>query len=110
MEAKRVEGLWDCSYCGQTGIKARFDTCTSCGKSRGAETIFYMPQDIESAVLTREEALKTSKEPDWLCEYCGSLNSSNRHSCDKCGADRSEARQNYGTLHKLTGKLFGKRK
>lgn len=102
MEAKRIEGLWDCNYCGQTGIKARFDTCTSCGRSRGRETVFYMPQNIEKAVLTKEEALKTTNEPDWLCAYCGSYNSSNAQTCVNCGADKSK--ENYGTLHKLTGK------
>lgn len=23
----RIEGLWDCAYCGKKGIKARFDAC-----------------------------------------------------------------------------------
>lgn len=110
MEAKRIEGLWDCDYCGRTGIKARFDSCPSCGKPRGMDTIFYMPQNVEKALLTKEEALKTTNEPDWLCDYCGSYNRSNVQRCEKCGADKSESKENYGTLHKLTGKLFGKRK
>ena len=51
----RIEGLWDCAYCGKKGIKARFDACTSCGRARGVETIFYLPEDIEAAALTEEE-------------------------------------------------------
>ena len=109
MEVKRIEGLWDCKYCGQIGIKARFDTCTSCGKPRGIENTFYLPDNIEEAVLTKEEALKTTNEPDWLCEYCGSYNRSDVFVCEKCGSDKSEAKKNYGTIHKLTGKLFEKR-
>ena len=62
MEAKRIEGLWDCKYCGQRAIKARFDTCTSCGKPRGIENTFYLPDNIEEAVLTKEEALKSGAE------------------------------------------------
>ena len=109
MEVKRIEGLWDCKYCGQRAIKARFDTCTSCGKPRGIENIFYLPDNIEEAVLTKEEALKTTNEPDWLCEYCGSYNSSNELVCEKCASNKSESKKNYGTIHKLTGKLFGRR-
>ncbi len=74
-EPKRIEGLWDCEYCGQKGIRARFDRCQGCGSPRRKETVFYMPADIASATLTKEEAAKTSNAPDWLCDYCGSLNS-----------------------------------
>lgn len=109
MEVKRIEGLWDCKYCGQRGIKARFNACRSCGKPRGIENTFYLPDNIEEAELTKEEASKTTNEPDWLCDYCGSYNSSNKSVCEKCGANISESKRNYGTIHKLTGKLFGRR-
>lgn len=100
MEAKRIEGLWDCKYCGQRGIKARFDACASCGKPRGIETIFYLPDHMEEAVLTEEEACKTTNEPDWMCDYCGSYNRSDRFLCEKCGSSKSESTKNYGTIHK----------
>ena len=70
MLQKRVEGLWDCAYCGTKGIKARYDTCQGCGKARGIDTVFYLPDDLEAATLTREEEAKTTNEPDWLCDYC----------------------------------------
>lgn len=109
MEAQRIEGLWDCKYCMQVGIKARYDTCPACGKPRGIENTFYLPQDIQAATLTKEEAAKTTNEPDWLCEYCGSYNASNHNFCEKCGAEKSSSTRNYGTIHKLTGKLFGRK-
>lgn len=107
MEEKRIEGLWDCVCCGREGIKARFDACPSCGKPRGIETIFYLPEDLDAATLTREEKDKTSNAPDWLCYYCGSYNRSDVFCCPKCGADKRESKTHYGMLHKLTGKLFG---
>ena len=106
MIENRIEGLWDCAFCGQVGIKARYDTCPSCGKPRGIENVFYLPDDIKAATLTKEEAQRTSNGPDWLCEYCGSYNRSDLSICEKCGSDKSESKKNYGTIHKLTGKLF----
>ncbi len=108
MEEKRIEGLWDCGYCGQTGIKARFDSCTSCDRPRGIETVFYLPDDLDAATLTPEEKAQTTNEPDWLCEYCGSYNKSTAPCCEKCAGDKAASKYNYGILHKLTGKLFRK--
>lgn len=109
MEEKRIEGLWDCAYCELKGIRARFDTCPSCGKSRGIETRFYLPNNLEAATLTPEEKEKTTNEPDWLCEYCGSYNRSDVSICTKCGGNRSESKRHYGMLNKLTGRLFGRK-
>lgn len=109
MEERRIEGLWDCAYCGQKGIRARFDACTSCGKSRGIENIFYLPEDLDAATLTQEEKDKTTDAPDWLCEYCGSYNRADVSCCVKCGGDRIVSKSDYGMLHKLTGKLFGRK-
>lgn len=108
MEERRIEGLWDCIYCDTKAIKARYSECTSCGKPRGVETMFYLPQDLDAATLTAEEKAKTTDAPDWLCEYCGSYNRSDRTNCDQCGSEKSSSRHNYGRLHKLTGKLFGR--
>ena len=99
MEEKRIEGLWDCVFCGSKRIRARFDTCPNCGKSRGIDTIFYMPKETASSVLTEEQAKKTTNRPDWLCKYCDSYNRSDASFCKKCGAPRSHAEDDYGTLH-----------
>ena len=32
--------------------------CTSCGRPRGIETVFYLPDDLEAATLTPEEIAK----------------------------------------------------
>lgn len=109
MEERRIEGLWDCVYCGTKAIKARYDTCLSCGRSCGVETVFYLPDDLAAATLTEEEKAKTTNAPDWLCEYCGSYNRSDCSCCTKCGGDKTSSRNNYGRLHKLTGKLFGRK-
>lgn len=104
MESKRIEGLWDCSYCDQKAIPARYDRCQTCGSPRLAETIFYLPQDIEAATLSSEDAAKTSDAPDWLCDYCGGLNSANSATCSGCGSARDKASKDYGTLHSQTPK------
>jgi len=108
MEKKRIEGLWDCAYCGRTGLKARVDKCDKCGHPRGPEIRFYLPTDIQAATLTKEEAEKTTNEPDWLCAYCNSYNSSNETVCEGCGASKEESAQNYGSINKVTGKSFFK--
>ena len=104
MVEKRIEGLWDCAYCGRKAIKARSDACTSCGKPRGIETVFYLPEDLDGAALTQEEKARTTNAPDWLCAYCGSYNRSDASCCTKCGGDRAESKADYGILHKLTGR------
>jgi len=108
MEQKRIEGLWDCVFCDSKAIKARFASCPSCGRARGIDTIFYLPDDTDAATLTKEEAAKTSNGPDWLCDYCGAYNRCDIMVCKGCGSDKKESKTNYGILHKLTGKLFKK--
>ena len=102
MDSNRIEGLWDCSYCGQKEIRARFDRCPACASARAAETVFYMPTNIQAATLTAEEAARTSNGVDWVCAYCGNLNRCDDERCRGCGADRAEANENYGTLHAST--------
>lgn len=109
MEERRIEGLWDCAYCGRKAIKARYDACMSCGRPRGIDTLFYLPEDLDAATLTQEEKAKTTNAPDWLCDYCGSYNRADISRCAKCGGDRTESKSDYGMLHKLTGILFGRK-
>lgn len=108
MDSKRIEGLWDCVYCDQKGIRARYDHCPSCSGARIAETIFYLPDDLEAATLTKEEAAKTTNAPDWLCMFCDAYNRDDALVCKNCGADKSTSKINYGILHKLTGMFFKK--
>lgn len=106
MDEKRIEALWDCVFCGNKGILGRYDTCPNCGKGRGVETVFYLPEDVQSAVLSREEAAKTTNRADWLCAYCGTYNRADREHCIKCGALRSDAETDYGSVNSQTD--FGK--
>ncbi|WP_026657924.1 hypothetical protein [Butyrivibrio sp. AC2005] len=106
MEQKRIEGLWDCVFCETKMIRARYEACPNCGKPRGIDTLFYLPDDIMAATLTGEETKKTTNEPDWLCEYCDHYNRSDEPVCIKCGAPRDRGGETYGTIHHLTGKEF----
>lgn len=108
MQESRIEGLWDCVYCDTKGIKARFDTCPACNKGRGIDCIFYLPEDLSSATLSKEEASHTTNMPDWLCGYCDTYNKSDVNLCKKCGALKDSSTGDYGFFHKLTGNLFNK--
>lgn len=45
-------------------------------------------KDVE--YLSEEEAAKVGKNPDWLCEYCGTYNNDQKTNCEGCGAPRSD--------------------
>ena len=106
MEQKRIEGLWDCSYCGQKGIRARFTECQSCGSPRNISTRFYLPTDLQAAALREEEAAKTTNEPDWLCSFCETYNRADALVCKGCGAAKEEAKGSYASFHQETGRSF----
>ena len=89
---KLVEGLWDCPFCGNKRIRAGQKTCPSCGHPQDENTKFYMPDEIK--YVSDEEAAKISRNPDWQCSFCGSLNSDNLDSCANCGATKEESERN----------------
>ena len=72
---KLVEGLWDCPFCDNKRIRAGQKTCPNCGHPQDENTKFYMPDAIE--YVSEEKAAKISRNPDWQCSFCGSLNSDN---------------------------------
>ena len=90
---KLVEGLWDCPFCDNKRIRAGQKTCPSCGHPQDENTKFYMPDEIK--YVSEEEAAKISRNPDWQCSFCGSLNSDNLDSCRNCGATKDESERNY---------------
>lgn len=106
--SNRIEGLWDCPFCDSKGIVAHIDSCPNCGRKRGIDTLFYLPDIIDEHILSDEEKSKTTDRPDWICEYCGGYNRDDVMICKGCGADRKESKKHYGLLHKLTGKSFRK--
>ena len=91
MGERLVEGFWDCPYCGRKRISGLKREC-SCGAERGEDVKFYM----DGVHYVDEEVAKTiSKNPDWLCSYCGALVSDNEDTCHNCGASKSESEMNY---------------
>ena len=86
-----IEGFWDCPYCGRKRISGLEREC-SCGAERGEDVKFYM----DGVHYIDDETAKTiSKNPDWLCSYCGALVSDNDNTCHNCGASKSESEMNY---------------
>ena len=103
--SKLVMGYWDCPVCGNKGIRGDVANCPSCGRARG-DVKFYMKNVEEGAsreendradieYLTEEQAKYVSKNPDWYCSFCNSLNSDNAQFCGNCGATREDSEANY---------------
>lgn len=89
---KLIEGLWDCPTCGKTGIRAGLKECPGCGTPQDKNTKFRMPGTI--SYVPEKEAAKISRNPDWECRYCGSLNKDTEITCKGCGASKDGTR-NY---------------
>lgn len=103
--SKLVMGYWDCPYCGSKGNRGDVVNCPSCGRARG-EVQFYVKgyeegenlqaNELEQFDQLTEEQEKTfSKNPDWYCSFCNSLNSDNAEFCGNCGASRADSEANY---------------
>ena len=103
--SKLVMGYWDCPFCGTKEIRGDVVNCPACGRARG-EVQFYV-KDYEEGQNLREEELgqfeqldeeqaqSFSKNPDWYCSFCNSLNSDNAAFCGNCGASRADSEANY---------------
>lgn len=92
-----VYGYWDCSYCGSTGIRGDKRECPNCGHPRDTSTKFYMGENIE--YVPADKAGTINRNPDWLCDYCNSLNSDSSIECESCGSPRYESKKDYFDLH-----------
>jgi len=103
--SKLVMGYWDCPFCGSKEIRGDKTNCPSCGRARG-EVQFYMKGYTEGETreenertdveyLDEEQAKYVSKNPDWYCSFCNSLNSDNAQFCGNCGASREDSESNY---------------
>lgn len=98
---KIVRGYWDCQYCGAQGISGDKRECSSCGHPRDESVTFYM-KEVE--YLSDEEAAKVSKNADWYCSYCDTLNSDNDSTCKGCGASREESEKSYFDIQREKNK------
>jgi len=96
---KLIEGFWDCKYCNTKGIHGGIRECPKCGKAQDKNTVFYLDKNNLSYV-PEEKAIHISRNPDWLCEYCGQLNSDNDYTCISCGASKTSQNLNYFENHK----------
>ena len=103
--SKLIMGYWDCPICGTKEIRGDVTNCPSCGRARG-DVQFYV-KDYQEGQNLREEELSQyehlddekaqtfSKNPDWYCSFCNSLNSDNAAYCGNCGASRADSEANY---------------
>ena len=88
---KIVVGCWDCDCCGADRISGEIKVCPNCGKPRGKDVTFYMAGPKTYV----EDPDKVSKNPDWLCSFCDTLNADESKFCTSCGASREASEMNY---------------
>lgn len=94
-----IEGVWDCQYCGSKKIRGSIYDCPVCGKTRDKDIKFYI--DNPHNYVDNETAKKVSRNPDWLCSYCDSLNPDDVNECQECGASREDSEHNYFERRKI---------
>ena len=105
---KIVVGRWDCSYCGTKGIRGSERECPNCGRPRGEDVKFYV--DDPKDYVPEDEATKISKEPEWMCEFCGSYNSAKLTKCMSCGAERGKSKDYFQVQEATEKKNLEKQK
>lgn len=81
----KVEFTWDCPQCGTKGVKGRYYDCPNCGHPRGE---IKFNTDNAARVNDPEILSRVTKEPDWLCNFCGALSPSSSENCISCGAPK----------------------
>ena len=95
-----VVGYWDCDSCDTKGISGTIRDCPNCGKPRDDNTKFYLNKD-KIVHVSEEKAKTVNRNPDWICEYCNSLNSDNEKFCVSCGSARTKENLNYFENHEV---------
>lgn len=92
-----VEGKWDCTYCGTTGIGGHTKVCPGCGRPVG-ENVKYYVDDVSP-----EKAIKPSGvddlNPEWRCSYCGAYNKYSATKCQRCSASKEADSKDYFDIH-----------
>ena len=90
-----IEGVWNCSSCGISGIQGRFSRCPSCGSPRETEEMAFdfgaeKPDGSAKSASVTDEALlgQARGGEDWHCGACGSGNLNTAEVCGSCGASR----------------------
>lgn len=93
MSERKIEALWDCSYCDTKGIGGLTKHCPNCGQPQDENTEFYLGKKLK--YLSAKEGKEYGKGADWICSYCESLNRYNNNICSNCGASRDENKGDY---------------
>lgn len=101
ISTRLIEGFWSCDRCGNENIKARYDSCPSCGNRRNKTTKYEMLD--KNNYVSKEDEAKIDKKPDWLCSYCNNLNRANFTSCHSCGSSKEDSEKNYFEILKKRG-------
>ena len=87
-----IMGYWDCQYCGAKGNPGDTRECPKCGHPRDESVTFYMK---DKEYVSEEKAATISKNPDWYCSFCNTLNSDKDEYCKGCGASKADSEKNY---------------
>src|SRR4051812_5596642 len=94
------EGAWDCPACGRKGNRGPEKFCGGCGRPRGPDVKFYLPDDAPE--VTDAEALRRAEAgADWICPYCAADNPVSNSFCSGCGAPRDGAKTREVVEHPL---------
>ena len=90
-----IMGYWDCQYCGAKGNPGDKRECPECGHPRDESVTFYMK---DKEYVSDAKAETVSRNPDWYCSFCNTLNSDKDENCKGCGASKAESEKNYFEL------------
>jgi ribosomal protein L40E len=82
-------GRWDCRFCGHKGNLGPNKNCATCGRPRGDDVKFYLPEDAPE-VTDASEIARARNGPDWICDHCGASNAENVARCQGCGNEKSQ--------------------
>ena len=102
----RIWGYWDCNFCGNKGMRADVEHCSSCGSPRSKDTIFYIDKKRREEVKKEE----INHDVNWICAYCDSQNDAVDTTCVNCGASKNESTTDYLTRKKEITTAIKKKK
>ncbi|MDD7267430.1 MAG: hypothetical protein SPL15_00090 [Lachnospiraceae bacterium] len=98
MEHKKIEALWNCSYCSAEGIGGSLRECPGCGRPRGRDVRFYLPSDPSQYKEADSAKTDIGEQPDWMCAYCAAYNHAAAEYCKGCGSPRTESKESYRSI------------
>lgn len=105
VSSRKVKAFWNCEYCGTKHIDGLIDSCPNCGVHKPIRTRYNL--DRTNIIEVKKEELAEAgidinncdgKHPDWVCEYCSSLNNYLDEFCYSCGSPKSESKEDYFSI------------